>query len=170
MLYATQIANTLKSTKRIHAMTLTVYYDGSCPLCRAEINTIREVAPEGALTFIDCSVPGFDDAAAHHEGVSQDDMMQALHVRDSAGHWFKGVDAFVQLYGYGGLPQLSRLWAHPVIYPVMTRIYPWVVRNRYWLSSLGLPAATDALIRFNARRAHRNSRLCENGECSLEER
>lgn len=58
---------------------LEVYYDESCPLCRAEIDAIRAVAPPQVLQFIDCSAAAFDDTPLRGEGVTRNAMMRELH-------------------------------------------------------------------------------------------
>ena len=149
-------------------VALRVYYDGSCNMCSAEIDAIRAVAPQGAVGFIDCSPAGFSDDVIRRDGISRADMMQSMHVRDAAGRWYKGVDAFVQLYRHGGLPEIARLWANPLVAAVMRRVYPWIVRHRYVLSAMGLPRLTEKLIHFHAKRASRRSRSCSTGQCPLQ--
>lgn len=48
----------------------------------------------------------------------------------------------------------------------MKRLYPWVARNRYWLSRIGLPALTDSVVRFCAARAQRKAGRCASGACA----
>lgn len=50
----------------------TVYFDGSCPLCRAEIGYYRRKDQVGALCFVDISGAG----AAPPEGVAQQRAMK----------------------------------------------------------------------------------------------
>jgi predicted DCC family thiol-disulfide oxidoreductase YuxK len=147
---------------------LELYYDGSCPLCVAEIKAIRAVDTGGELVFTDCAAAGFDEASTLRSGVSKVDLMRELHAREVDGVWYRGVDAFVQLYRRAGLPQIARFWAHPVSRILMGRLYPWIARNRYWLSRFGLPGLTATVIRFYAARAQRRSKACATGACSID--
>lgn len=38
------------------ASRLTVWFDGDCPLCRAEVRWIANLAPGGVITFVDLSL------------------------------------------------------------------------------------------------------------------
>lgn len=74
----------------------TVFYDGACPLCAAEMARYRRAGHGGRLRFVDISAAGFDPASY---GLSLDDFMAQMHVRDAAGRWHRGVDAFPVLWG-----------------------------------------------------------------------
>lgn len=39
-------------------MTLTVWHDGSCPLCRREIALMRRLKRRNAITFVDATTDG----------------------------------------------------------------------------------------------------------------
>jgi predicted DCC family thiol-disulfide oxidoreductase YuxK len=151
----------------MNTQALKVFYDGSCKLCSAEIDAIRAAAAPEALAFIDCSAPDFDETPFLGAGVDRAAMMRAMHVRDANGTWHRGVDAFAQLYGSAGLPEIARFWGNSFARPLLQRLYPWVVRNRYWLSRLGLPGLTGRIVRHYAAKAQRRSRRCANGNCSL---
>lgn len=144
---------------------LEVYFDGSCPLCRAEIDALRPAVDDGLLRLHDCSPPGFADADALRHGIDRASLMAAMHVRTPDGRWHAGVDAFVELYRAAGIASISRLWGHPALKPLWTRAYPWVARHRQGLSRLGLTGIFGALVRRAARRAAR--RRCDAGRCAL---
>jgi predicted DCC family thiol-disulfide oxidoreductase YuxK len=72
----------------------TVYFDGSCPLCRAEIGYYREKDRAGALCFVDVSDPG----ASGPEGISQQRAMERFHVRAGNGQIISGAAAFVEIW------------------------------------------------------------------------
>lgn len=72
----------------------TVYFDGSCPLCRAEIGYYRRKDQSGALCFIDVSQPG----AVTPEGVSRQRAMKRFHVRAMDGQVLSGAAAFVEIW------------------------------------------------------------------------
>lgn len=72
----------------------TVYFDGSCPLCRAEIKYYRRKDAAGALCFVDVS----KSDAATPEGVTRERTMQRFHVSTSDGRVLSGAAAFVEVW------------------------------------------------------------------------
>lgn len=72
----------------------TVFFDGSCPLCRAEIGYYRRKDQAGALCFVDVSETG----AATPEGIIQQRAMERLHVRARDGRVLSGAAAFVEVW------------------------------------------------------------------------
>lgn len=72
----------------------TMYFDGSCPLCRAEIGYYRGKDQDGALCFVDLSTPG----AAVPDGVTKQRAMARFHVRASDGRIVSGTAAFVAVW------------------------------------------------------------------------
>jgi predicted DCC family thiol-disulfide oxidoreductase YuxK len=72
----------------------TVYFDGSCPLCRAEIGYYRRKDHFGALCFIDVSKTD----AAVPAGLSQQRAMERFHVRAGTGQLLSGATAFVEVW------------------------------------------------------------------------
>ncbi len=72
----------------------TLYFDGACPLCRAEIGYYRRQDQAGALCFVDVSNPD----AATPEGVTQAGAMARFHVRAGDGRVLSGAAAFVAVW------------------------------------------------------------------------
>jgi predicted DCC family thiol-disulfide oxidoreductase YuxK len=71
--------------------TSTVYFDGSCPLCRAEIGYYRRTDQDGSLCFVDVSKAG----AAVPDGQLA---MDRFHVRAGDGRVLSGAAAFVEVW------------------------------------------------------------------------
>jgi predicted DCC family thiol-disulfide oxidoreductase YuxK len=74
--------------------TSTVYFDGSCPLCEAEIGYYRRKDHAGALCFVDVSESGADTPA----GVTRERTLQRFHVRAGDGRVLSGAAAFVEVW------------------------------------------------------------------------
>lgn len=72
----------------------TVYYDGSCPLCRAEIEFYRRSDNSDALSFIDVSESG----ASIPAGLTQQRALERFHVRAGNGQILSGAAAFVEVW------------------------------------------------------------------------
>ena len=68
-----------------------VFFDGSCSVCAAKIEYYLHRNRDGRLAAVDVSRPDFDPKQF---GISQADFMQQLHVIDSQGRVFRGVEAF----------------------------------------------------------------------------
>lgn len=145
---------------------LTVFYDGSCPLCATEMATLAGLDGAGELGFLDCGAPGFDDTPWAAEGASRARMLTEMHVRDALGDWHRGVDAIALLYATVGAPVLARLWAHPLTRPFTRRLYPVIARHRHRLDAFGLHLVAPRVLRLLAWRAARHAR-CEHGACRM---
>jgi predicted DCC family thiol-disulfide oxidoreductase YuxK len=72
----------------------TVYFDGSCPLCRAEIGYYRRTDKASALCFVDVS----EADAVTPKGISQQRAMARFHVRAGDGRVVSGAAAFVEVW------------------------------------------------------------------------
>lgn len=72
----------------------TVYFDGSCPLCRAEIGYYQRKDQDRALCFVDISETG----AVPPDGITQERAMERFHVRASDGRVLSGAAAFVEVW------------------------------------------------------------------------
>jgi predicted DCC family thiol-disulfide oxidoreductase YuxK len=97
---------------------LTLYYDGKCPLCMAEIAFLQSRNGQGQLAFVDVTHTDFD-AEGHH--ISCEAAMAQIHGRTSDGQVLVGVPVFATAYKLAKLPVLawilSRRWLMPVLQP-----------------------------------------------------
>jgi predicted DCC family thiol-disulfide oxidoreductase YuxK len=75
-------------------MKSTLYFDGSCPLCRTEIELYRRQDQADALCFVDVSAAG----AATPEGITQRQAMERFHVTAGDGRVVSGAAAFVEVW------------------------------------------------------------------------
>ena len=99
---------------------LTVFYNGACPVCRAEISHYRKGSSDG-ITWVDLAEQ--PDALADH-GVDRDQALQRLHAQTPDGTVVAGVPAFLSLWA--ALPRyrwLGRVFGLPVIRPVAAFVY-----------------------------------------------
>lgn len=143
-------------------LPLTVYLDGSCPLCHRELLNIKAHDTKGHLRLVDCAAETFDDAPFRHEGITRRDMMERLHVRDRQGAWIKGAPAMELIYRTAGMQRMARLWESDAL---LGRMYPWIARHRQALSLTGIPLGFALWTRYAAWRSHRRTGQCKTGNC-----
>ena len=97
---------------------LTLYYDGQCPLCVAEIEFLQSRSTKDQLAFVDVTQTGFE-AAGHH--ISCEAAMAQIHGRTADGQVLVGVPVFATAYRLAQLPflawLLSRRWLMPLLQP-----------------------------------------------------
>ncbi|MDD2547114.1 MAG: DUF393 domain-containing protein [Burkholderiaceae bacterium] len=118
------------------APALTVYYDGSCPLCQREIALYRRHPGSQAWSWVDVSQP-----AALGDGLDCAQAMARFHVRTADGALFEGAAAFSQLWrrlhGWRGLGWLSAApplsWLLEALYrgflPLRPHVQRWALRR-----------------------------------------
>ncbi len=100
--------------------TCAVFYDGSCPLCSAEIGLYRRQDADAGLTLIDIS----QEAQALPDGLSQAAAMARFHVMTSDGRVLSGAAAFVEVWRtLPGWRWLARLSDRPAILWLLERTY-----------------------------------------------
>jgi predicted DCC family thiol-disulfide oxidoreductase YuxK len=146
---------------------LTLYYDDSCPLCRAEMQVIARSDAHGRIHLVDCSPPGFDDPDCRAAGIATAALMRRLHARDADGHWRVGVPAFAAAYTAIGVDGLGRFFSTPGLQPLLARLYGWLADHRQGLSRLGLSGLFGVYVQWLARRAERRAAACHAGMCDL---
>lgn len=137
---------------------LTIYFDASCPLCAAELQTLRDHDGESRLELVDCSAPGFRDDATAADGIGVAELKRRIHARDAAGRWYRGVDVFALAYRAAGIEAIARIGASARLRPCCDRLYAWIADHRAALSRLRLHRPFGWLVRRAARKAARHRR------------
>jgi predicted DCC family thiol-disulfide oxidoreductase YuxK len=121
--------------------SVTLYYDGLCPLCSREIAHYRKKAVGDALSFIDITDPQFD-AAAH--GLDAKRIHRVMHVK-IGDELRTGVDAFIAVWeaipSYHGMAKAARLpGLHGLLtlgYHIFATVRPWLPRRKRPLCESG---------------------------------
>ncbi len=97
---------------------LTLYYDGQCPLCVAEVEFLQSRNTQGQLAFVDITQADFSQADST---ISCEAAMAQIHGRTANGQILIGVPVFAVAYKLAKLPVLawllSRRWLMPVLQP-----------------------------------------------------
>ncbi|MBQ1782067.1 MAG: DUF393 domain-containing protein [Gammaproteobacteria bacterium] len=118
---------------------LTMLYDGDCALCSREVVLLKSRAKPERLRFQDIRAADFDRTGV---GVSQQELLAALHVMSADGALLRGPEAMRAVYtavGWDCLVRLSRL-------PLLSQLFD----GGYWAFARWRPA----------------SRRCDSGSCS----
>ena len=75
---------------------VTVLFDGSCPLCSAEISVYKEADNEGCLHFLDVA----QDGIVLPQNLDKETAMSRFHVIGTDGSLFSGARAFTELWSH----------------------------------------------------------------------
>ena len=110
---------------------LTLYYDGRCPLCQAEMLYLQHRDHLGLLNCVDITLNDFD---ANATGLSCERAMASIHGRMENGEWVTGVAVFAAAYERVGLRRMAWLLSRPSLQPVLGWGYARFARHRYTLS------------------------------------
>ena len=110
--------------------TLTVLYDGACPLCRREIGVYQGLCPLKAdepIHFADVN----NQALSLPAGTTREQLMARFHVQRAGGELLSGAQAFLALWaalpGWRWLAYAGRL---PGAVWLMERTYRLFLRCR----------------------------------------
>lgn len=112
---------------------LTLYYDGKCPFCAAEMARLARWDRHHALTFTDIAVPGFDPA---HLQASMADLNAQLYGQTQDGRVLVGVDTMLAAYTLVGKGALVWPLRVPGLRWLLATLYRAFARNRYTMSRL----------------------------------
>ena len=100
---------------------LTVFYDGSCPLCCREIAVYRRRVAAVRTRWTDVSAC---PPEALPEGLTRQDALARFHVQRAGGALISGAGAFAELWTHTpGFRWLSCMAGLPVIHGVLDRAY-----------------------------------------------
>ena len=130
--------------------SLSVLYDGACPLCRREMALYRGLRSESALRFVDVST-----ASALPPDTTREQLLARFHVQRADGTLVSGADAFLILWshlpGWRWLARAGRLpgmaWAMERGYRLFLRWRPALQRvaRRFDVASASAPLTPRVL-------------------------
>ncbi|MGM0631912.1 MAG: thiol-disulfide oxidoreductase DCC family protein [Pseudomonadota bacterium] len=114
-------------------MKLRVFYDGSCPLCAAEMKQLMAADRDGQVELQDISRPDFAERFPHIDPVQAD---RILHGETDDGTRLYGLDVTVRAWSLAGKGWRVNWLRWPVIRPVADRVYLFFARHRHRISRL----------------------------------
>ena len=139
----TQTSRLTKPETHRNAPYATVFFDGACPLCGAEIAHYRRLRGAQRVRWVDISE---DAQALADHGLTRATAMARFHVLDADGRWQTGAWGFAEL------------WSH-------LPAYRWL---SYGVRKLRLLPLLDHGYRWFAR--WRSRRVCASGRCEPQSR
>ena len=129
---------------------LTLFYDGACPLCQAEILYLSRRNQAGLLDFVDIHSEQYDPNAV---GVSCEQALAAMYGQYANGKLIQGVEIFPEAYRRANLPRMAWLFSRKSLQPLFKLGYLFFAKNRQAISGLLGPTALR-LVRAKSRSVH----------------
>ena len=119
---------------------MTIYFDGACPLCAAEIHMLAARNRRRLLKFVDLGKPGTELPC----NIVCARAMDNIHGVLDDGSILVGVPVFAEAYRRADLPALGCLFSRPWLRWLLDPAYALFARHRVQISAvLGPP-----LLRF----------------------
>jgi predicted DCC family thiol-disulfide oxidoreductase YuxK len=117
---------------------LTMFYDGLCPLCQAEIQFLSGRNEAGLLSFVDINSDLYSPELV---GVSCTQALASMCAQYDDGELLEGVDVFSEAYRRANLPKLAWLFSRPLLKPFWNAAYRFFAKHRHTISALLGPFA-----------------------------
>ena len=111
--------------------SLTIYYDGECPLCLAEIHFLKNRNTLGLLEFVDVADPQYDESA--HQ-LTCKLALATMQGRLGDGTQLEGIPVFAEAYKRANLPKLAWLFSRSWLKPFLNASYYVFAKYRHGVS------------------------------------
>lgn len=112
---------------------LTIFYDGGCPLCAAEMRHLNSLDVLGKITFEDIYADDFSARFAH---IDQQEADRILHGQLANGELIYGLDVTYQAWALVGKRRWVAILRWPLIKQVADVGYLFFAKHRYRISRL----------------------------------
>jgi len=116
----------------------TLFYDGACPLCQAEILFLSGRNQANLLDFVDINSERFDSQKL---GISCEAALAAMYGQFASGKLIQGVAVFPEAYRRANLPRLAWFFSRKPLQPFLKLAYLFFAKNRHAISNLLGPTA-----------------------------
>ena len=117
---------------------LTLYFDGSCPLCLAEMRLLEHKDTAGLLKFEDITDSNFSEQA---HGVLCEVSMKSIKGKTNTGELLDGIQVFARAYELVGMKKLAHFLAAPSLQGPLSWAYLKFAKYRHTFSKLFGPIA-----------------------------
>ena len=116
-----------RNTDTTAASSVTVWYDGECPLCLREISLMRRLDRRDAIDFV--AIQSASDCP-----LDRATLMKRFHARETGGPIVSGAAAFAAMWrAIPVLRPLGLVARIPPVLWVLERLYRGFLRVRPWL-------------------------------------
>jgi predicted DCC family thiol-disulfide oxidoreductase YuxK len=129
-----------------HLQKLTLFYDGACPLCQAEILFLSGRNQDGLLDFIDINSERYDPKAV---GVSCEQALASMYGQYADGGLIQGAKVFPEAYLRANLPLLAWLFSRPYLEPILNVAYRFFAKFRHQISKILGPIVLRIVKKLN---------------------
>jgi predicted DCC family thiol-disulfide oxidoreductase YuxK len=111
---------------------LTLYYDGACPLCQAEIIYLSSRNQRGLLHFIDINSEAYD---LNQLGISCQQALERMYGKIHGELPIYGVSVFAEAYRRVDLKLLAWIFSVPLFKPLLHLSYRIFAKYRHAISA-----------------------------------
>lgn len=111
---------------------LTIFYDGTCPLCVKEMSALIKRDKSGHIKTVDIH----SDHFVNYPNIDPTQANLVLHALDDKGLLLLGLDVTYRAWQLVGMGWLYAPLRWPVIKPVADKLYLMFAKNRYRISYL----------------------------------
>ena len=109
----------------------TLFYDGACPLCQAEIVFLQNRNATGLLCFVDINSSQYD---AQQVGVSCEEALASMYGQIEGEQPINGVAVFGEAYRRANLPLLAWIFTRRWMMPILGPSYRFFAKHRHGIS------------------------------------
>lgn len=114
-------------------MTFTVFYDGTCPLCSAEVDMLKNYDKEGRLNLENIHASDFSSRYPHIDVKAAD---RILHGQGPDGKVLLGLDVTAKAWKLVGKKPWIQVLRWPIIRWFADKTYLFFAKHRMRISSL----------------------------------
>jgi predicted DCC family thiol-disulfide oxidoreductase YuxK len=114
-------------------MKLTIFYDGGCPLCMAEMRQLQASDRAGSIVFANLQDADFMARFPHIDPVEAD---RILHGQLESGEVLRGLDVTCLAWSLVGKHQWLSALRWPVLRQLSDMVYRLFARYRHGISRL----------------------------------
>ena len=109
----------------------TLFYDGACPLCQAEILFLQNRNQACLLHFVDINSAQYDPQAV---GVSCDEALASMYGQIEGEQPINGVAVFGEAYRRANLPLMAWIFSRRWMMPILRPSYRFFAKHRHGIS------------------------------------
>jgi predicted DCC family thiol-disulfide oxidoreductase YuxK len=124
----------------------TLFYDGACPLCQAEILFLQSRNQADLLHFVDINSAQYDPQKI---GVSCEEALASMYGQIEGESPINGVAVFGEAYRRANLPLMAWIFSRRWMMPILVPSYRFFAKHRHGISGFfGPPLLRLAKARY----------------------